>query len=282
MNILVNKEIIPRNTFSVDIEDRGYQFGDGIYEMAKVFDGIIFEWEAHVDRLYRSASELRIQMEISKVELTALVYELIQSENLENGYIYLQVTRGIAPRNHQFPENPSPLLIAYPKEMESRKALDKKGIKVITTEDIRWLRVDIKSLNLLGNVLAKQKAVEAGAAEAVFIRNGNVTECSSSNIFGIKGNTCYTHPANHLILNGITRQVVLRLLDKVSLVLDDTPFTKEELYKMDEVFITNTGQEVCPVIEVDEFQIGNGNCGFYTSKLQDEFQTLIKGLIPSK
>lgn len=280
--ILVNEGIIPRSSFSIDIEDRGYQFGDGIYEMVKVFEGVLFEWEAHLERLFRSARELRIAISMNKEELTKQIQQLIAIENLRDGYIYLQVTRGVAARVHHFPEGATSVLVAYVKEGGEVRKAELAGIHVITTEDIRWQRVDIKSLNLLGNVLAKQKAVEVGAQEAVFVRDGFVTECSSSNIFGIKDGVCYTHPANHFILNGITRQVVIRLLEKVSLELEETPMTLEALYEMDEVFITNTGQEIGPVIDIDGRKIGTGEVGEYSRKLSSEFQRLIDSVVPSK
>ncbi|WP_048719056.1 D-amino-acid transaminase [Bacillus sp. 522_BSPC] len=282
MYILVNEGIIPRSSFSVDIEDRGYQFGDGIYEMVKVFEGVLFEWEAHLQRLFRSARELRITISMNKEELTEQVQRLIAIEDLRDGYVYIQVTREVASRIHHFPEGVSSVLVAYTKEGKEERKEELAGIRVITTEDIRWQRVDIKSLNLLGNVLAKQKAVEAGAQEAVFVRDGMVTECSSSNIFGIKDGVCFTHPANHLILNGITRQVVIRLLEKVSLELEESPMKLEALYGMDEVFITNTGQEVGPVIEIDGRKVGNGDIGVYSRNLSIEFQRLIDSVVPSK
>ncbi|PLS08463.1 D-amino-acid transaminase [Neobacillus cucumis] len=281
MNILLNNRIVPRESFSLDLEDRGFQFGDGIYEVIRIYDGILFEWEAHLERLVRSAKELMIPLPIPVNTLYQNLQLLVRDSEITDGSVYLQITRGSAPRFHAFPEKTDPTLVAYVREMQRPLEKMKKGIKVITAEDIRWLRVDIKSLNLLGNVLARQKAVEKGAGEAILIRDGMVTEGSSSNVFAIKGNHCFTHPANHLILNGITRQVVLRLLKDTDLTLKETPITLGELLEMDEVFITNTGQEVCPVIQIDEFKIGKGTPGIYTRQLQFAFELLIGSVIPS-
>jgi len=281
MNILLNNRIVPRESFILDIEDRGFQFGDGIYEVIRIYDGVFFEWEAHLERLVRSAKELMLPLPAAINTLHQNLQQLVKDSKITDGSVYIQVTRGTAPRFHAFPENTEATLVAYVREMQRPLEQMRSGIKVVTAEDIRWLRVDIKSLNLLGNVLAKQKAVERGGAEAILIRNGIVTEGSSSNLFAIKGKQCFTHPANHLILNGITRQVVLRLLNNTDLTLQETSFTLDELLEMDEVFITNTGLEVCPVIQIDDLVIGNGTPGIYTHQLQSAFEALLGSVIPS-
>lgn len=275
MNILLNDKIVSRENAMVDIEDRGYQFGDGIYEMIRIYDGLLFEWEAHLERLVRSAKELMIPLPKGMEVLQKNIHLLMKESGVLNGSVYIQITRGVSPRKHHFPENADPVLTAYVREMERPLEQIRNGIKAITTEDIRWLRVDIKSLNLLGNVLAKQKAVEQGASEAILVRGDIVTEASSSNVFAIRGQECFTHPTNQFILNGITRQVVVRLLESTNLTLVETPFTKEALMEMDEVFITNTGLEVCPVIEIDEQLIGDGMPGYYTTQLQKAFESLL-------
>jgi len=281
MNILLNNRIVPRESFTVDLEDRGFQFGDGIYEVIRIYDGVFFEWEAHLERLVWSAKELMLPLPAAINTLYQNLQLLVKDSKITNGTVYIQVTRGTAPRFHALPEKAEPTLVAYVREMQRPLEQMKKGIKAVTAEDIRWLRVDIKSLNLLGNVLAKQKAVEQGGAEAILIRDGIVTEGSSSNLFAIKDKQCFTHPANHLILNGITRQVVLRLLNDIDLTLQETSFTLDELLEMDEVFITNTGQEVCPVIQIDDFVIRKGTPGVYTRRLQSGFEALLGSVIPS-
>lgn len=280
MNILLNDTIIPKESFTVDIEDRGYQFGDGIYEVIRIYDGKLFEWEAHFKRLVRSAGELKIPLLVEAERLYQNLTLLIKESGVIDGSVYIQVTRGAAPRVHQFPEVADPILLAYVREMNRPTEQLENGVKVILTEDIRWLRVDIKTINLLGNVLAKQKAVEQGANEAILVRDGIVTEGSSSNIFAIKGNECFSHPANHLILNGITRQVVIRFLSAANLIFREIAFTPEELLEMDEAFLTSTGHEVCPIVEINGTMIGKGVPGSYTRKLQSEFNKLLVSLTP--
>lgn len=275
MKILLNDAFVPRESFSIDLEDRGYQFGDGIYEVIRFYDGILFEWEAHFERFVRSARELMIPLPVDLDDLYQNLVSLVTESGTADGFVYMQVTRGVAPRAHHFPEKPKPVLVAYVREMMRPEEHLVMGIRAITVEDIRWLRVDIKSLNLLGNVLAKQKAIESDAHEAILVRDGWVTEGSSSNVFAIRGKQCLTHPANRLILNGITRQVVIRLLESTELILQETPFAREELLQMDEVFITSTGDEVCPVVQIDGQLIGNGRPGLYTRQLQSAFKSLI-------
>ncbi|ALF11097.1 D-amino-acid transaminase [Parageobacillus thermoglucosidasius] len=275
MDILLNDSIISREDLTIDLEDRGYQFGDGIYEVVRIYERQLFEWEAHAKRLEYSAKELMISLPVRIEELYQNLLKLIKKSSVSVGYVYIQVTRGTAPRAHGFPENCKPNLIAYAREMARPLMKMKNGVRAVTADDIRWLRVDIKSLNLLGNVLAKQKAIEAKAEEAILIRNGIVTEGSSSNVFAIREGKCFTHPANHYILNGITRQLVLRLLNEIGVAVEEIPITKEELFEMDEIFITSTIHEICPVIEIDGVKIGNGAPGVLTGKLQSLFDKLI-------
>ncbi|GGK26555.1 D-alanine aminotransferase [Caldalkalibacillus thermarum] len=275
MDILLNDSIISREDLTIDPEDRGYQFGDGIYEVVRIYERQLFEWEAHAKRLEYSAKELMISLPVRIEELYQNLLKLIKKSSVSVGYVYIQVTRGTAPRAHGFPENCKPNLIAYAREMARPLMKMKNGVRAVTADDIRWLRVDIKSLNLLGNVLAKQKAIEAKAEEAILIRNGIVTEGSSSNVFAIREGKCFTHPANHYILNGITRQLVLRLLNEIGVAVEESPITKEELFEMDEIFITSTIHEICPVIEIDGVKIGNGAPGVLTGKLQSLFDKLI-------
>lgn len=278
MNILWNDQIVAKESVMIDPEDRGYQFGDGIYEVVAIYDGELFEWEAHYERFLRSAAELSILLPDGIEKLKTNIHTLIEENNVDNGFVYFQLTRGTAPRFHAYPtEAISPVLTGSVKKKDPTNPLP-SSMKAITTEDIRWLRVDIKSLNLLPNCMAKQKAMEAGVHEAIFIRDQVVTEASSSNLFGVKDGKLYTHPLNNLILNGITRQVVLRLASQLNLPVIEETFTKETLYLMDEVFITNTGVNICPVTEIDSIQIGNGHCGDITADLIKAFSDLL----PSK
>jgi len=274
LNILFNNQVVPRDSVSIDMEDRGYQFGDGIYEVVAIHNGELFEWDAHLERFLRSAKEISLTLPEQFEQLKDNIYQLIAENQVEQGYVYFQLTRGTSPRMHTFPEpEVSSVLTGLVKKVDQQPVT---FMKAITTEDIRWLRVDIKSLNLLPNCMAKQKAAEAGAAEAIFLRDGLVTEASSSNVFGVKDGVLYTHPISNLILNGITRQVVLRLAEKLDYRLVEEAFTKEELMAMNEVFITNTGVNVCPIVEIDHFLIGDGACGPITASLMAAFNELIQ------
>lgn len=268
---LWNDRIVKEEEVLVNQEDRGYQFGDGVYEVVKVYNGEFFTAKEHVDRFYESAEKIRITIPYTKDKLHMLLHELVEKNNLETGHIYFQITRGACSRNHVFPgDDVQPVFTATVKTNPRPVKNFENGVKAIVLDDIRWLRCDIKSLNLLGAVLAKQEAHEKGAYEAILHRDGTVTEGSSSNIFGIKDGTLYTHPANNLILNGITRQVVLKCAAEIGLPVNETPFTVEELMEMDELIVTSTTSEITPIIEVDGKAIGNG-VGEWTRKLQAAF-----------
>ncbi|WP_085523796.1 D-amino-acid transaminase [Tuberibacillus sp. Marseille-P3662] len=266
--ILLNKTFKNREAEHVDIEDRGYQFGDGVYEVIRVYEGRLYAMEEHMERLDRSCREIQMSLPYSLEEITNNIKALVTKNELSTGIVYLQITRGAAPRVHQFPDHAQSILTAYTKPMDRPHQLLASGIDVVTLEDIRWLRCDIKSLNLLGNVMAKQEAKTKQCQEAVFIRDGQVTEGSSSNVFVVKDNQVITHPATNLILNGITRVKVLEWLkDKGIEVIESAP-TPEQLTTADEMFITSTTMEVMPVISLDGTTIGSGQPGPITQSLQ--------------
>jgi len=275
MTILFNDRLIARDEARVDVEDRGYQFGDGVYEVIRVYGGHPFCLEEHLDRLERSAREIRMPLPYSREKTEHLLLQLIEADHLKEGYLYVQITRGAAPRDHAFPSKSEPVLTAYTVESPRPTDLMKNGIRAITQEDIRWLRCDIKSLNLLGAVLAKQAAVDAGAQEAILHRNGTVTEGSATNVFIVKDNTLWTHPANHLILHGITRAVTLKLAEKEGITVREEAFSLEDLRSADEVFITSTTKEIVPVVAVDGIPVGTGQPGWVTRKLQQAFEQKI-------
>lgn len=269
--ILWNDRLIPRSEASVDIEDRGYQFGDGIYEVIRVYGGKAFYLTEHLNRLEKSAREIRLPLPWDSGLLAERINQLVDANRLVEGTIYLQVTRGRAPRNHAFPEKTEPVLVAYTTEVPRPEAMLKEGIRTCTHRDIRWLRCDIKSLNLLGAVLAKQEAVEKGCKEAILVRDGTVTEGSSSNVFIVRNGTLYTHPADNLILHGITRAIVLKCAGEEGIPVKEETFSVDDLYAADEAFITGTMVEVCPVTRVDDRTIGDGVPGPVTRRLQQAF-----------
>jgi D-alanine transaminase len=274
--VIVNGEIINRGDSKLDYEDRGYQFGDGVYEVVRVYNGKLFTANQHISRLLESAEKIRLTISYSVSEIIAQLEQLINENHLLYGTIYLQFTRGVAPRNHAFPSaDVKPVYVAYTKELPYAGAM-KNGVKALTTEDIRWLRCDIKSLNLLGNILAKQKAAEAGCFEAIQHREGIVTEGSSSNISIIKNGTLKTHPATNLILNGITRQVMLKQCADVGIDVVEQTFSLEELFDADEVILTSTTSEIKPIVEIDGKKIGDGKPGTITKQLQQLFHQEIE------
>lgn len=283
---LLNGEIIERSEAKVDVEDRGYQFGDGVYEVIRIYNGKMFTIDEHLERFVKSAESIGITIPFTSLQLSEMLEELLIKNNLETGNIYMQVTRGIAPRNHVFPTgNVVPTLVAYTiKGVRPLESL-KSGVKAILTEDIRWFRCDIKSLNLLGNLLAKQKASEQGCFEAIQHRGDNVTEGSSSNIFIVKNGMVITHESNNLILKGITKDVILELCIKYNIQVQERTFSLAELEEAEEVFLSSTTSEVMPVIEIEGKKIRAGVPGPITQKLQGLFEKEIEkqcGLLVNK
>lgn len=279
MKVLFNREILEKSEVTIDMEDRGYQFGDGVYEVVNVYNGIAFTLVEHVDRLYRSAEEIRLNIPIEREEVKQLIVRLINENNVKNGSIYLQITRGVAPRKHQYDSKIKPLLVAYPLPFSDISNVQQQGVKAITAEDLRWLRCDIKSLNLLYNIMIKQEAHEKGAYEAILLRDDQVTEGSSSNIFIVKDDTIYTHPANNFILNGITRIKLLQLFHQKEWKVKEQPVSKQFLMSADEVFLTSTTNEVVPITTIDEVKINDGKPGSFTRKIQQAFTELVKAEI---
>lgn len=275
MKILFNDKLVKRSEVSVDIEDRGYQFGDGVYEVIRVYNGHPFALEQHLARLQRSAQKIRMELPYTIDRLQVLLLQLIETNELKEGTLYLQVTRGKAPRSHPFPAEATPLMIAYTQTVPRPFNYFETGIHAITTEDIRWLRCDIKSLNLLGAVLAKQEALDQGCQEAILIRDGIVTEGSATNVFAVKEGILYTHPANHLILAGITRLIVIDLAREAQIQVMEKPFSQQELYQADELFVTGTTMEISPVTHVDQQPIGGATPGPVTRILQQAFEQQI-------
>jgi len=278
--ILWNDEIINEEEVKIGFEDRGYQFGDGIYEVIKIYHGNVFTATEHIDRLYASADKIQLVIPYTKDVMHKMLHELIETNEVENGHIYVQVTRGTSPRQHNFPKPAvESVLTAYTKE--TTRPLDQleNGVKACFVEDIRWLRCDIKSLNLLGNVLAKQEAISKDCYEAIQHRGEIITEGSSSNVYGIKDGVLYTHPVSNLILNGITRKVILDCCEEIGLKVVEEAFTKKQALAMDEVIMSSTNAEVMPIISLEGQLIGEGKRVEWTEKLQQAFEHKIPSSI---
>lgn len=277
---LINGDFVDVNDPVVTMEDRGYQFGDGVYEVTHVYNGRCFALQWHIDRLFRSLRELSIPGVYTPEEIVEFHQAILAKSGFQEGGIYLQITRGTAPRTHHFPEQVLPCLTMTmrPGQRAQGDLLRETGAKIITTPDIRWLRCDIKSLNLLGNVLGKQKAKEAGAYEALQVRdNGIVTEGTSSNFYLVKDDVLWTHPTNNLILNGVTRRILMeKIAPSLGLHVVEKTFTLDFVSKADEAFLTSTSMEIMPVVEIDRTAVGDGAPGGVTRKIQAAYQALIQ------
>ncbi|RFT67033.1 D-amino-acid transaminase [Bacillus clarus] len=272
--VLWNDTIIDTHTQQpyIELEERGLQFGDGVYEVIRLYKGNFHLLDPHLTRLYRSMDEIELTLPFSKAELITLLYKLIENNNFhEDGTIYLQVSRGVQTRSHTFSFDVTPTIYAYISKKERPALWIEYGIRAISEPDTRWLRCDIKSLNLLPNVLAYTKAERKGCKEALLIRNGIVTEGSHSNFFLVKNGTLYTHPANHLILNGIIRQYILSLATTLQIPVQEELFSIRDAYNADECFFTGTTIEILPMTHLDGTTIQDGQVGPITKKLQKAF-----------
>jgi D-alanine transaminase len=274
--VYVNGRYLPRSDAMVGIEDRGYQFSDGVYEVCEVRGGRLIDERRHLLRLKRSLDELRIAMPMSQAALAIVMRECIRRNRIRDGILYLQITRGVARRDHGFPPpetRPSIVVSARHIDFAGNERTAAEGIAVITMPDNRWARVDIKSISLLPNVLAKQAAREQGAKEAWFVdRTGQVTEGSSSNAWIVtKAGKVVTRPADNGILRGITRTVLIDVIRAQGLELEERPFTAEEAYGAREAFLTSASQVVMPVVRLDDRPIGNGAPGSVATALRAEF-----------
>jgi D-alanine transaminase len=272
----VNGRYMPARHAMVHIEDRGYQFSDGVYEVCEAREGRIIDERRHMARLQRSLGELRIASPMTQAALAVVMRECLRRNRVRDGIIYLQITRGVAHRDHGFPPpgtRPSVVVTARNLDFAGNERTAAQGIAVITVPDNRWERVDIKSISLLPNVLAKQAAREQGAKEAWFVdQDGRVTEGSSSNAWIVTmGGKVVTRPADKGILRGITRSVLIEVIRAQGLELEERPFTAEEAYGAREAFLTSASQIVMPVVRIDDRPIGNGAPGSVASALRGEF-----------
>jgi D-alanine transaminase len=262
----------------VNVEDRGYQFSDGVYEVCEVRGGRLIDERRHLTRLERSLSEFRIAMPMSPAALGVVLREVIRRNRVRWGIVYLQITRGVARRDHAFPPAgtvPSVVVTARNMDLAAAEKLADAGVAVISVPENRWARVDIKSVSLLPNVLAKQAAREQGAREAWFVDNeGRVTEGSSSNAWIVtRDGKVVTRHADQAILRGITRTVVLDVLKAHGLTLEERPFTLDEAHGAREAFITSASQIVLPVVRIDGRPVGNGAPGLVASALRRDYHS---------
>ncbi len=278
MIVYFNGQFVPKEEVRISPEDRGFMFADGIYEVIRSYDGKLFKAEQHFERMGRSLRGLRID-EPDKEDFASIAMELIRLNHLEKGdaKFYVQITRGAAERAHSFPEQETyPTVYATVDSLPPNKYKLENGVKIVLVPDVRWARCDIKTVSLLPNVLASQQAKESDAEEAVFIRDGVVTEGAHTNFFAVFDGRLATHPSTADILTGITRGVILELCGGLDIPYDERPVKEEELKHADEIFIASTISEVMPVVEVDDWKVMAGKAGPVTRKLQEAFREEVK------
>lgn len=275
----VNGTFGPLEDAKVSILDRGFLFGDGIYEVTAVLDGKLVDFEGHVARLWRSLREIELASPVDEPALRELHHEMIRRNNLSEGMIYLEITRGAAERDFTFPKDAKPTLVMF--TMEKNIQGDAKattGIKVLSVPDLRWERRDIKSVAMLAQVLAKEAAAKAGCGEAWMIQDGFVTEGGSSTAFIVnKDGNIITRPLSNAILPGVTRKAVLALAHERDLMIEERPFTIEEAYDAAEAFVTSASSFVMPVVEIDGKRIGGGQPGPMARRLRELYLEIAKG-----
>jgi len=279
MNIAYfNGKFLPKEEIKINPDDRGFLFADGVYEVVRWYKGFFYDMDSHVTRLKRSLRELKINWpDADMFQLIAL--DLIKQNKLEesDAMVYLQVTRGVAKRNHSFPSpETAPTSYAYVWRFKPDLLSKENGIKVMLKEEIRWSRCDIKSIALLPNTLSFQEAYENGMKECIFVRNGLITEGSHSNIFFVSDGTVYTHPESNNILSGITRKNIIRIASESDIKVSEEAVPESRIRSCSEAFIANTSSEVTPVLEIGGITIGEGVPGPVTRLLREKFDTEIE------
>lgn len=277
--VYLNGEFMPLHSARIPVLDRGFIFGDSVYEVIPVYSRHPFRLPEHLARLQRSLDAVRLDAPLAQPEWTRLVYQLIERNAPEDQAIYLQVSRGVAPRDHAFPANAAPtvFMMSNPLSTPSRRLVE-NGSSAITATDFRWLRCDVKVTSLLANCLLRQHSVDAGADEVVMFRDGYLTEGSSSNVFAVKGGVLLAPPKNHLVLPGITYDVVLELAAANKVPLEVREIAEDEVRGADELWLTSSSKEVLAITTLDGHPVGNGKPGPVFKLVYRAFQDL-KGRI---
>lgn len=278
MVVYFNGQFLPKENVHISPDDRGFVFADGVYEVIRAYKGVFFKAEEHFQRLASNLSKIGITF--PRIESLKSVPEKLLGMNdllYSDASIFVQITRGVAVRKHAFPDQgTSPTVYISSSKFQTNLEKMEKGVRIILVPDIRWSRCDIKSLALLPNVLASQKARESDADEAVFVRNGVITEGSHTTVCAVLDGKLITHPANSNILKGITRQVVLDLCFQHDIRFQEIPIVAKDLYLASECMILGTLTEITPVVQIDDRLVGNGKPGPVTAKLQQAFYEMIK------
>jgi len=271
--VYLNGEFMPLQSARVSVLDRGFIFGDGVYEVIPVYSRHPFRLPEHLARLQRSLDAVRLDAPLAEAEWTRLVHQIIERNAAEDQAVYLQVTRGVAPRDHAFPKEVAPtvFMMSNPLVTPSRKLVE-NGCSAVTTTDFRWLRCDVKVTSLLANCLLRQRSVDAGADEVVMFRDGYLTEGSSSNVFAVQGGTLLAPPKNHLVLPGITYDVVLELAAANRVPVEVREVAEDEVRSADELWLSSSSKEVLAVTTLDGRPVGNGKPGPVFKLVHQAFQ----------
>ena len=277
--VYLNGAYIPSSEAKVSVDDRGYLFADGVYEVVRVYDGRPFRLDAHLDRLAHGLDDLQIELP-SIDELDDIVEKLLDDNGLRGGdaKVYMQVTRGCAPRAHAFPANCAPSVFIAASTLKPHPAkFFSEGVDAITVSDMRWARCDIKSIALLPNVLANQRAHAAGAFEALFVRDGIVLEGSHSNLWAVFDETLVTYPSCNYILSGITRDEVFDIAEANDIAAGEGLIPEDRLLEADELFLSGTTTEIMPIVRVNGIEIADGKVGPMTRRLQELYRERTAG-----
>lgn len=275
----LNGQLLPIEEAKVPALDRGFLFGDGVYEVIPVYAGRLFRFKQHIARLENSLQGIRLPMEQTLQDWANICHQLIEQNSLNNASIYLQITRGAYPeRNHDFPANPSPTIFAMITALPEVQAVpsdkDLQGISVITAEDIRWQRCDIKAITLLANCMLKQQALECGANDTILVRGGVAFEATSSNLFIVRDGVIITPPLSEHLLPGITRDFLLWLAEQHGILTEQRLIPEHELLQADEIWLTSSTKEIRPVTRLNDVTIGNGTAGPVWRQMYDHYQQL--------
>jgi len=275
--IWINGEILHISDARIGVEDRGFQFADGVYEVVRFYNGKSFTMREHLERLTRSADGIKLALPMPIEQLQDEIVQFVPRTGMREGYLYLQLTRGVVERNHRFPKHASHTLLFYMHELPPPlEPGEGEGLKLLPLPDERWKRCWIKSIGLIANVLAKNEAIAHGFDEAVFVDREAVTEGATCNIFAALGGKLVTHPVGAKVLSGITRMVVFDIAAKLGVPIDERPLREEEAVRADEMVITSTTREIAWVARWNDRYIGQGKCGPITMKLHRAYRERVR------
>ncbi|HEX6320788.1 MAG TPA: D-amino acid aminotransferase [Burkholderiales bacterium] len=271
--VFLNGRYLPIEEATVPVLDRGFIFGDGVYELVPVYSRVPFRLDEHLSRLERSLAETKIRNPHTRAQWRDIIYRLVDAQPFEDQGVYFQVTRGVAKRDHAFPKGAEPtvFMMANPLVTPPRELVE-KGAAAVSAQDNRWLRCDIKSISLIGNCLLRQVSAEAGAAETILFRDGRLTEASASNVFVVKRGTILTPPKSNLILPGITYDVVTELAQANGLPLESRDVDEREVRAADELWVTSSSKEVLAIVSLDGARVGDGRPGPVFARMYQLYQ----------